>query len=240
MAPSDTTIIFVPGAWHTPDCFSPTTTLLEEAGYTIDLVYLKSVGPAEHVKDSQPDIDTTAAAIRRAVDRGHKVVLVCHSYGGIPGAQAIKGYESHIINFFLCCSFIIPQGKTLIGAFGSDLPWFNISEDRTEVNPATPAETFYNDMSEEQVKEAVSKLKPHSYQTFHSVVTYEGWRFVPTTYLYCLQDQAIPMFVQKLMVEEFAKGVDVKTPTVDASHTPFVSKPLETANAIRRAAGENI
>jgi pimeloyl-ACP methyl ester carboxylesterase len=240
MAPSNTTVIFVPGAWHTPDCFSPVTTLLEQTGYTIDLISLASVGPSKHVKDQSDDIALIRSAIKRAAERGHKCVLLGHSYGGIPGAQAIKGLEPHIQNFFLCCSFIIPAGKSLIAAFGGDLPWFQISDDKMEVNPATPAETFYNDMTEEQVKNAVAKLKPHSYQTFHAEVTYEGWRHVPTTYLYCLKDQAIPMFVQKMMVEEFAKGVDVKAETVDASHSPFVSMPEETAKAIRRAAGENV
>ena len=27
------TIVFVPGAWHSPDCFSPTSALLEAQGY---------------------------------------------------------------------------------------------------------------------------------------------------------------------------------------------------------------
>ena len=160
MSHSDTSILLVPGAWHTPDCFSSTALLLEKAGYKVDLVPLKSVGPSQHLKNFEPDVETIHAAIQKAVDRGHKVVVLGHSYGGIPASQATKGLESHIVNLFLCCSFIIPEGKSLIAAFGGDLPWFDISEDKMEVKPATPAETFYNDMSEQQTKDAVSKLKP--------------------------------------------------------------------------------
>ena len=42
------------------------------------------------------------------------------------------------------------------------------------------------------------------------------------------------------LLEETAKGTDIKTETVDASHSPFMSMPKETTDAIRRAAGEKV
>ena len=72
----------------------------------------------------------------------------------------------------------------------------------------------------------------------HSPCTYAAWRDVPSTYLYCLQDAAIPIEIQKAMVEGTASGTGIKTETVDASHSPFLSKPDEVTAAIRRAAGE--
>jgi hypothetical protein len=46
------------------------------------------------------------------------------------------------------------------------------------------------------------------------------------------------MSVQKITVEGTAKGYDIKTNTMDASHSPFYSKQNELSAAIRRAAGE--
>lgn len=76
----------------------------------------------------------------------------------------------------------------------------------------------------------------HSYQTLHSKCTYAAWKKVPSTYLYCLQDAAIPIAIQRMMVEETARGYSFATETVDASHSPFYTVPDKVAEAIQRAA----
>jgi hypothetical protein len=86
-----------------------------------------------------------------------------------------------------------------------------VSESRLEVQPATPDKVFYNDCDDAQIKKAMAALRAHSHQTFHSPCTYAAWKNVPSTYLYCLQDAAIPLTVQKMMVEETAKGYGRKT-----------------------------
>lgn len=154
---STTTIILVPGAWHKPDCFQPVVGHLEQAGFKTDLVSLASVGPQEHLKNFNPDVDVIRKHIEAAADAGQDVVVVAHSYGSIPTSEAIKGLDlksrqaagkkGGVVHFFFLSAFIIPEGQTLISAFGgNDLPWFNINEARTEVNPDGPADVFYNDL----------------------------------------------------------------------------------------------
>jgi hypothetical protein len=70
----------------------------------------------------------------------------------------------------------------------------------------------------------------------YSKITYAGWRDIPSTYLYCLQDQAIPIEAQRGMVAE--SGVQFRTETFDASHSPFLSMPDKVAAAVRKAVGE--
>lgn len=41
-----------------------------------------------------------------------------------------------------------------------------------------------------------------------------------------------------MMVEKAAKWTSMRTDSVDASHSPFLSKPEEVTLAIRRAVGE--
>jgi pimeloyl-ACP methyl ester carboxylesterase len=187
--------------------------------------------------------------IEQAVDSGQKVVVVVHSYGALPANEAIQGLDwqsrqgnsqiGGVVHLFFCCSFIIPEGKSLWGALGGqDLPWYRVSEDRLEVNPANPADILYNDMPQHEVEAAIASLRPHSYLAFHSPCTYAAWKVVPSTYLYCTKDASMSLSVQKKMVEDTAKGYPVKTETVDASHSPFYSVPTEMAQAIRKAAGE--
>lgn len=95
MTPSQTkkaTLLFVPGAWHTPDCYDPTTDLLKAAGYTCIGIYLPSVvtGPP-YAKDFTVDVEAIRAAILKEADASNDVILIMHSYGGVPGGAACDG-----------------------------------------------------------------------------------------------------------------------------------------------------
>ncbi|KAL3471507.1 alpha/beta-hydrolase [Aspergillus californicus] len=243
---SSTTVLFIPGAWHNPHCFDKVIQRLEADGYSTDVVHLPSVGPIEPHSDFSEDVSRIREQIALAANAGQRVVVVVHSYGGLPGCEAIRGLDwetrqrqsqsGGVVHLFFCCSFIVPEGKSLISSFGGDdLPWFQVSDDRLLVTPATPRETFYNDMNDRDAKVAAEALKPHSYQTFHSNITFAAWRHVPSTYLYCLKDEAIPLSIQKMMVQEVARGIKIYTDVVDASHSPFYTVPDHVAAAIEAA-----
>ncbi|KAK4494637.1 hypothetical protein PRZ48_013993 [Zasmidium cellare] len=243
------TIMFVPGAWHNPVCYSIVNHKLKAAGYRTVLVSLASVGPEEHLKDFGPDVKLIRDAIEHVANAGHEVLLVLHSYSGLPGTEASKdldiasrsraGLPGGVAHIFYCASFIIREGESLSSSFGGhDLPWYNIADDKSYYTPRTPIHTFYNDLPADEAQAAAAHLKPHSYQVTHSKLTYAAWRYVPSTYLYCTEDNAILLEVQKLMVEEFAKGVEIRTETIRAGHSPFLSRPDAMTMAIRRAAGE--
>lgn len=240
-------IVLVPGAWHPPAAFDPVTKLLDAAGYETKGVTLASVGAAEPLTDFQPDVDAIQAVIKPVVDEGKDVLLVVHSYGGMVGSEAVRGLDKAsrekedkkggISHMYFCCAFALPEGVSLMNALqDKPLPWFKIAEDEKTLDPATPIETFYNDV--ENPEKYVAMLKPHSYRTMFSKMTYPGWKYVPCTYLFCEKDMAIPLEAQKGMVE--SSGVTWRTETVDASHSPFLSVPDKVALSIRRAAGESV
>ena len=243
-------IVFVAGAWHGPERFHLVRDELEAAGYETKGVKLPSVGAPEPLKDFQPDVEAIQQAMSPLVDQGKDVLLVSHSYGAIPGTEAVQGFaksdrekqgkKGGVSHMYFCCSFALPEGTSLIDAIGGKpMPWFIINDAKDIVKPATPIETFYNDIEEPQ--KYVDMLKPHSYRTMFSKITYAGWKHVPSTYLLCEKDQAIPLHGQKGMVEAAQKaGADMKVDTVDASHSPFLSIPGEMARLIRRAAGESL
>ncbi|EME85213.1 uncharacterized protein MYCFIDRAFT_135495, partial [Pseudocercospora fijiensis CIRAD86] len=177
--------------------------LLEAAGYNIVLIDLPSVGPPKYLPNIDADVQEIRKNIEKAADAGQNVVVVGHSYGSIPASEAIQdldiksrraaGKPGGVTHLFFLAAFIIPEGQTLISAFGgNDLPWFRVSEDKMSVWPEGSAEICYNDLSEEEQNAAVAKLVPQSYQVMHSPVTYAAWRDVPCTYLYCTKDNAIP------------------------------------------------
>lgn len=239
-SPNSITILFIPGAWHSSQHFRAVADILEKEGFPCKLIDLPSVGPAKHLQSFQPDVDVIRQEVADCIASNQRVAIVAHSYGGIPACQALRDFvktdKNKIAHLYFCASFIIPEDASLIAAFGGqDLPWFRISDDRLEVNPDSPKHIFYNDVSPEKAEKLVQQLKPQSYQVMHSPLTYAAWKEVPSTYLYTLRDNAIPLNIQKSMVEQTAAGVHIRTDEVDAGHSPFLTKPREVAQSVAAA-----
>ena len=101
---------------------------------------------------------------------------------------------------------------------------------------------FYNDLPAEQRAYWFSQCsRSHSFHTKKAKATHESWLEIPTHYLVCEDDQAIPLPQQEFMtgmVKE--KGGEIQTTRFKSSHSPFLSRPEETVEWIRRVAGEEI
>ncbi|KAL4918432.1 hypothetical protein BDW62DRAFT_200813 [Aspergillus aurantiobrunneus] len=133
------------------------TSTPQSAGYSTGVVHLHSVGTSPPQPDFTADVQTIRSRFQLAASNGKKVVVVAQSYGGIPATEAIRdldwetrqrnGLPGGVIHLFLCCSFIVSEGGSLISSVrGTDPPWWQVSSDRRIVTPATPEEVFYNDM----------------------------------------------------------------------------------------------
>ncbi|RAK77555.1 alpha/beta fold hydrolase [Aspergillus fijiensis CBS 313.89] len=245
-----TAILFVPGAWHSPSCFSQVIDLLQSTTtYTTDAVDLPSVGPENHhyLRDLTEDVQQIRTQILRLAAAGHRVLVFAHSYGGVVASEAIQHLDwetrrkaslpGGVSHLFLCCSFLVPEGRSLRDALGGhDAPWVEVSADQTAATPRNPIEVFYQDVPEAAARAAVAALNPHSYRTFSSACCFAAWKVVPTTYLYCERDRAIPVEVQRRMVEGVGQGRDIRTETLDAGHSPFLSRVGKVVAAVCRAA----
>lgn len=85
---SKPTFVFVPGAFHGPECFDLTREYLSQQGFSS--IGVKTPSPNSHppVDSMKPDVDAVLAAVTPILDRGEDVVLAMHSYGGMIGTQA--------------------------------------------------------------------------------------------------------------------------------------------------------
>ena len=93
-------------------------------------------------------------------------------------------------------------------------------------------ETFYNDLSDDEARMWISKLNKQATQSLLQPATWAAWRHVPSSYLVCGKDNAIPAFLQDMMIAQEGANFDV-TRFEDCSHSPFLSRPEETAEFIR-------
>jgi hypothetical protein len=109
-----------------------------------------------------------------------------------------------------------------------------------EVRPNTPDKIFYNDLSPSVAAHHISTLKPHSYPTFASQLAVAPWKVIPSTYILCANDMAIPLAAQEGMIgmaQDVAPSSFDVVERCDASHSPFISQPEWLADKFVKAAG---
>ncbi len=173
---SKPSIVLVPGAWHPPTAFSPLTKYLEANGYDVHPVALPSVGSSPPQPNFDADVSAISSKLTKLADAGKDIVVLSHSYGGIPGSSAIKGLlksdrkSGGVIHKIYCSSFALPVGASLMDTLNrTPLPWFNFPSegDREQHHekretltlvPATPAETFYNEITDKSTVESLVSL----------------------------------------------------------------------------------
>ena len=252
-------ILLVPGAWHTPLGFSQLTNYLIQHGYTVEGISLASVGSSPPQPNFDADVQVIASTISKHVNQGSDVIILFHSYGSMPGSSACRGLlksdreaagkPGGIVHLIYCCAFAVDEGVSLMdGLGGQPLPGFDITSDEKTLMPKTPVETFYNDVDDKAVLDAlVSSLQPQSYGVFWSKCTYAAWLDVESTYVVTERDEALPVQVQRDMVVNVRKSIEEKggkgrmqEVMVDSSHSPFVSRPDELGRIVRGIAGEKV
>lgn len=120
------TIILVPGAWHRASSYGDLIKPLESAGYKVIAIDIPSVvAPGDEPTEGwTDDVTLIQKSIKAEADAGNDVAVLVHSYGGLPGAQAIEGFEKHVVRLVYLCAFTVDVGGSLYGMLGGQwLPW---------------------------------------------------------------------------------------------------------------------
>ncbi len=63
----------------------------------------------------------------------------------------------------------------------------------------TPMTIFYNDVDTATARRAVSQLGYQSYASMQQQLTETAWKAIPSTYVICEVDNAIPVAMQQLI-----------------------------------------
>jgi pimeloyl-ACP methyl ester carboxylesterase len=216
------TLVLVHGAWHDPWCWQPVVD--ELPGVDVVTVDLPSSGP---VPDSLGDLTADADAVRAALAGIEgPVVLVGHSYGGIPVTEAATA-ELGVAQLVYLCAFQLDVGDSLVSGLGGDVPpWQGLYP--THVRATTPEAVFYNGVGPELTAQAVARLGLQSTSSLTQPLSRAAWRELPSTYVVCEQDQAIPVPAQEAMSGRAGTVLRLGT-----GHSPFLAAPAELAALFR-------
>ena len=167
-----------------------------------------------------------AEVVRAAVaDAGAPALVVAHSYGGLPVSEGAAG-AAHLL---YVAAFMLEPGESLLGLRGGvDPDWWITSDDGRTVLPDDPKHVFYADCPPEVAERAAAALVPQNKEVFRQELRSAAWKTVPSTYVICERDNAIPPALQELMAQRAGT-----VSRMDASHSPFLSRPGEVTAIIQ-------
>jgi pimeloyl-ACP methyl ester carboxylesterase len=217
-------LFLVHGAWHGAWCWEKLTPVLEAEGWRVRTIDLPSTGGSAGV------LDDAQALLGELKLIDGPVVVVAHSYGGVAVSQAVAdaGNVSHIIYL---TALQLDIGESVLGFAGAPVP----PEPRDlEPVPADPIAMFYGAVPRPEAEEAVKRLVPQSTRSLWDVLTRAAWRTVPSTYIICEDDRALPVQAQQVLAER--SGVVHR---ITGDHSPFLSKPVELAALLSKIALES-
>jgi len=221
-------LLLVHGAWHNGAGFDALVGELVKHDIAATTVELTSVG---HEDAPLGDLYSDAALVRATVAHlGDDVAVLGHSYGGVVITEALAGV-TNVSHLVYLTAFMLDEGESLYAACGSvDPDWWVRSSDNQRLSTATPEDVFYNTCEPSVARQAADALRWQSVASFMSPVTQVAWREVPSTYIVCELDQAIPAFAQEAMSQR--AGTVVR---MSSDHSPFLCQPAALADVIAAA-----
>jgi hypothetical protein len=134
MATENPTILLIPGSWHQGPAFEPVASLLRARGYVAETITLPSAGgptsstatdDAKHIQDNY---------LKPLVAQGKNIVLVMHSYSGLPGTESVKGFarkdlaaqdkNGGVVGLLYESALLLPAGLSVASALPGGLDSF--------------------------------------------------------------------------------------------------------------------
>ncbi|KAI4104015.1 MAG: hypothetical protein L6R37_003497 [Teloschistes peruensis] len=172
--------------------------------------------------------------VEAVIAEGVQVVLVAHSGGGFLGSNAIEGLSAKartesglngvVVGIVFLTAALFPEGFK-----HQPLPF--AESKGGAMYCANPKSTFFGDLDEAIANEWVGKLKCQPAYGWDDTITFCGWKEVPSVYLICEGDQAIPAAVQLQMAESAGSKIE----RCSAGHMVILSMPEKAAAVIEAA-----
>ena len=231
------TFLLIHGAWHGGWCWERLVPELEARGHAAHAPDLPGHGadPAEPASVTMDDYVARVTERLRALPE--PAILLGHSMGGIPISAAAEREPDRVRALVYLCAFLPRDGDSLMSLEERN-PHSTVGPvavpDEAGATLTVPRDRhralFYGDVEEGEMARAQDRLTPQPIAAFAAPVSlgaaFEG---VPKHYVECTRDGAIVIGYQRAMAEA-TPGVAVHT--LEADHSPFLSRPAELADVL--------
>ncbi|WP_167329569.1 alpha/beta hydrolase [Rhodococcoides fascians] len=227
---NDVTLVLVHGAWHGAWVWDDLRA--EMTDYTTEAVELPSSGyDPEQLGSFADDVDIIRTTVQKIAK---PVVVIAHSYGGLPTTQALCGLDN-VIGVVYIAAWVLDVGQSAAIIAGEQgLPdWWEVHPEGGYMDALRPTEVFYNDLDPERARTFSVRLAHQSLDGAAHALEDAVWKYVPTSYILCERDAGLAPSIQQLMSRHTSK-----TTSFDTGHNPFLSRPSAVAAQIREDVAE--
>jgi len=235
--------ILVSGAWHAGWCWERVKPLLEARGHVVLAPDLLGMGD-DHTPLADVTLERWADQVAELVQaQPDRVILVGHSRGGIVISETAERVPDHIRSLVYVAAFLLADKDNLMAlALRARDPQ---APPRTHVQPRPDGSTilrpdavgpvFYNTTDPQWVARAAALAGPEPAGILTTPVhlTPEGFGRVRRAYVEALQDQAVPIAMQRLMQAALPCEPVI---ALETDHSPFYSDPEALADALEQVA----
>jgi pimeloyl-ACP methyl ester carboxylesterase len=240
--------VLIHGGFHGAWCWSRTIPELERLGH--EAVAIDLPGHGERVAD-ESTFATRLEAMLEVMHPGD--VLVGHSGGGFDITRAFDAVPDLVAHLVYLAAALPLEGRSQSDAIthrtGEDVTHTQAMDDATGMIKYLRFEDdgrmvftdfdgawdlFYNDCDEETARWAFERLTPArtTELAIEPVRVPRFWEDQPSrSFIRCLQDHA----QQEWLADRVARRLGVEPLMIDASHSPFLSKPRELAELLVHA-----
>lgn len=234
-----TEFVLVAGAWLGASAWDEVASELRAQGHEVHALTLSGLGekrdPAAGAPGQQTHVDDIADAVDRLGLRD--VVLVGHSYAGVPVGQAAERIGARLNRVVFVDANVPVHGESFVSAGwpeGRAMIEASIAANGGFWPPLGPGEFEGQDLTDEQISRLLEGATPHPGATLtEAAVLTHPLGELPTTYVKCLLDGTEPHpDVAKLL----ATGPDWRLTTLDTGHWPMFSAPSDLARILLAAA----
>jgi pimeloyl-ACP methyl ester carboxylesterase len=239
--------VLIHGGYHGAWCWERIIPELERLGHEGVAIDQPGHGSRADERDTYADRRDSILAVLQRGD-----VLVGHSGGGLDITIAADAAVDRVSHVCYLAAVLPLEGRLLLEATGGTVDegtgQITSMTDETGISRVVQTrpdgchectdfeaarEFFYHDCDEATARWAFEHLTPQSPQfVMQKVSVPQFWEAdLPRSYVVCLQDRAKPHSLST----ETADRLGVKPLEIDASHSPFLSRPSELAELLAEA-----
>jgi pimeloyl-ACP methyl ester carboxylesterase len=229
-------VLLVHGAWHGAWAWATLQARLDARGIPSLAVDLPGHGSSSApATDLLGDVAHVVGLLDELGHRGHdRIVLVGHSYGGAVISGAAAG-RTDVVHLVYLAAFALHAGESVTSLIRSvEAPPAPLraavvpTEDgATRLDPTHVTAALYGECEPAAVAAAIPRLTPQPVATMTQAIEASALGSIPSTYVRCTLDGAVPIEQQDAMAPRCDRTV-----TFDTDHSPFLSRPDETAEVI--------
>lgn len=237
--------LFVHGGFHAAWCWERTIAELEDLGHQAVAVDLPGHGAR---LSEESTLANRREAVAAVIEDGD--VVVGHSGGGFDATLGVDVVPEKVSHVVYLAAALPREGRSYTeamtgtnledgevnGDVGEMLSYLHFADDgaMTFADFDGAWKYFYHDCDEDTARWAFDRLGPERFgdTTFNPVSVPNFWAAdLPRSFILCQQDQAMP----RELADRIARRLGVEQLTIDASHSPFLSRPRELAELLVHA-----